>query len=83
MNCYDTDSMDVLLDCESCMRLWAEFGAAESMLRCLTWSEGTPRSAAEARVKAALARIRVHEAEAHQEHPKSAAELNKISAAHT
>jgi hypothetical protein len=55
--------MDVYLDCETCVQLWAEYGAATARIS----TAATPTwEAAEARIEAAREAVRMHGAEAHQ-----------------
>jgi hypothetical protein len=55
--------MDVYIDCETCVQLWAEYGAASARMRTAdtpTWE------ATEARIQAACEAVRAHGAEAHK-----------------
>jgi hypothetical protein len=55
--------MDVYLNCETCVELWAEYGAATTRIRTAvtpTWE------ATEARIRAACEAMWAHEAEAHK-----------------
>jgi hypothetical protein len=55
--------MDVYIDCETCVQLWAEYGAATTRMPTLsapTWE------ATDARIRAASEAVRAHGAEAHK-----------------
>jgi hypothetical protein len=55
--------MNVYLDCETCVALWAEYGAATTRVR----TPATPTwEATEARLQAASEAVFVHVAEAHK-----------------
>lgn len=58
-----TLGMDVYLDCETCVQLWAEYGAATTRMS----TAATPTwEAAQARIEAACEAVRMHGAEAHK-----------------
>lgn len=61
--------MNVYLDCEKCVELWAEYGAATTRVRtaaALTWE------ATEARIQAASEAVLAHGAQAHKASADSA-----------
>jgi hypothetical protein len=61
--------MDVYLDCETCVQLWAEYGAATTRMP----TAATPTwEAAEARIQAVCEAVRAHGAEAHKHGADSA-----------
>ncbi len=55
--------MDVYINCETCVQLWAEYGAASARTR----TTATPTwEATEARIQAACEAVRAHGAVAHK-----------------
>src|SRR5271156_5565691 len=55
--------MNVYLDCDTCVALWAEYGAATTRIR----TDATPTwEATEARIRAASEAVLAHGAEAHK-----------------
>jgi hypothetical protein len=64
--------MDPHLDCETCMKLWAEYGrGVVTELRASAKSDQELREASAAHEQAALEKIRAHLAEVHQVKAKS------------
>ena len=63
--------MEAYLDCETCMKLWAEYGAATKAVVDARSVNPEHRSVQEEREYAALEKIREHVAEAHSKPPRS------------
>jgi hypothetical protein len=71
--------MPAFLTCETCFRLWADYGAAATEVRAGTRDLNLALEAAERR-KIAGEAIRVHEADAHQNAQKEVTERNSDKA---